>query len=93
MDRQDIERKMGTGVLLSNRNKKSASSPDWRGELKVSEHYAPGDTIKLAAWTKDTKGGALISIKEDTWVPPESTGPGNVNPFPSKRKDDSDLPF
>ena len=88
-----IERKMGTGVLLSNRNKKNAASPDWRGELKVSEHYAPGDTIKLAAWTKDTKGGALISLKEDTWQPTSAQSPGNVNPFPSKRKEDEDIPF
>lgn len=90
---EQIERKMGTGVLLSNRNKKNAASPDWRGELKVSEHYAPGDTIKLAAWTKDTKGGALISLKEDTWQPTSAQSPGNVNPFPSKRKEDGDIPF
>jgi len=90
---EQIERKAGTGVLLSNRNKKNAASPDWRGELKVSEHYAPGDTIKLAAWTKDTKGGALISLKEDTWQPTSAQGPGNVNPFPSKRREDGDIPF
>jgi hypothetical protein len=90
---EQIERKMGTGVLLSNRNKKNAASPDWRGELKVSEHYAPGDTIKLAAWTKDTKGGALISLKEDTWQPTSAQSPGNVNPFPSKRREDGDIPF
>ena len=90
---EQIERKMGTGVLLSNRNKKNAASPDWRGELKVSEHYSPGDTIKLAAWTKDTKGGALISLKEDTWQPTSAQSPGNVNPFPSKRKEDEDIPF
>lgn len=90
---EHIERKMGTGVLLSNRNKKNAASPDWRGELKVSEHYAPGDTIKLAAWTKDTKGGALISLKEDTWQPTSAQSPGNVNPFPSKRREDGDIPF
>ncbi len=90
---EHIERKMGTGVLLSNRNKKNAASPDWRGELKVSEHYSPGDTIKLAAWTKDTKGGALISLKEDTWQPTSAQSPGNVNPFPSKRREDGDIPF
>jgi hypothetical protein len=86
------DRKPGTGVLLSNRNKKSAGSPDWRGELKVEQHYAPGDTIKLAAWTKETKGGALISLKEDNWQPAENTS-GNANPFPSKRREDGDIPF
>ena len=90
---EQSERKMGTGVLLSNRNTKNAASPDWRGELKVSEHYAPGDTIKLAAWTKDTKCGALISLKEDTWQPTSAQSPGNVNPFPSKRREDGDIPF
>jgi hypothetical protein len=75
---QQRERQAGTGVLLTNRYKKGAG-PDWRGELKIERSYAAGETIKLAAWTKETAGGALISLKEDNYVKPEG---GNENPFP-----------
>jgi hypothetical protein len=77
---QQRERQAGTGVLLTNRYKKGAG-PDWRGELKIERSYAAGETIKLAAWTKETAGGALISLKEDNYVKPEG---GNENPFPSR---------
>ena len=89
-DYEKRERQAGTGVLLTNRYKKGAG-PDWRGELKIERSYAAGETIKLAAWTKETQGGALISLKEDNYVRPAT---GNDNPFPSKRKDDDgDVPF
>lgn len=90
-DYQQRERQPGTGVLLTNRFKKG-QGPDWRGELKLDRSYAAGETVKLAAWTKETAGGALISLKEDNYVKPE--GQGNTNPFPSKRRDDDeDVPF
>jgi len=88
---QQRERQPGTGVLLTNRFKKG-QGPDWRGEMKLERSYAAGETLKLAAWTKETAGGALISLKEDNYVRPE--GQGNTNPFPSKRRDDDgDVPF
>jgi hypothetical protein len=37
------ERNPGTGVLYTNRKKKSAAHPDWVGELKVSRNYVIGD--------------------------------------------------
>lgn len=90
-DYQQRERQPGTGVLLTNRFKKG-QGPDWRGEMKLERSYAAGETLKLAAWTKETAGGALISLKEDNYVKPE--GQGNSNPFPSKRRDDDgDVPF
>ena len=90
-DYQQRERQPGTGVLLTNRFKKG-QGPDWRGELKLDRAYAAGETVKLAAWTKETAGGALISLKEDNYVKPE--GQGNTNPFPSKRRDDdNEVPF
>jgi len=90
-DYQQRERQPGTGVLLTNRFKKG-QGPDWRGEMKLERSYAAGETLKLAAWTKETAGGALISLKEDNYVRPE--GQGNTNPFPSKRRDDDgDVPF
>ena len=89
-DYQQRERAPGTGVLLTNRFKKG-QGPDWRGELKLDRSYAAGETVKLAAWTKETQGGALISLKEDNYVRPET---GNDNPFPSKRRDDdNEVPF
>jgi len=90
-DFEKRERQPGTGVLLTNRFKKG-QGPDWRGEMKLERSYAAGETVKLAAWTKETAGGALISLKEDNYVRPE--GQGNTNPFPSKRRDDDgDVPF
>jgi hypothetical protein len=89
-DYQKRERQPGTGVLLSNKFKKNASAPDWKGEMKLERAYAAGETVKLAAWTKETSAGALISLKEDNYVR-ENTG--NANPFPSKRSDDEDVPF
>jgi hypothetical protein len=92
-DYDKAERKVGTGALFTNR-KQGNGIPNWKGELRVSEHYAPGDTIKIAGWTKDTSGGLpLISLKEDNWQPAAHTGGGNRNPAPSKRKDDEDIPF
>lgn len=92
-DYQQRERQPGTGVLLTNRFKKG-QGPDWKGELKLERSYAAGETIKLAAWTKETSGGALISLKEDNYVRPEGEVRQNENPFPSKRKsEDDDVPF
>ena len=91
-DYQQRERQPGTGVLLTNRFKKG-QGPDWRGELKLDRAYAAGETVKLAAWTKETAGGALISLKEDNWQP-DPAYKQNVQPMPSKSLDDgSDLPF
>jgi hypothetical protein len=61
-DYEKRERQAGTGVLLTNRYKKGAG-PDWRGELKIERSYAAGETIKLAAWTKETQGGALDQLE------------------------------
>jgi hypothetical protein len=95
-DYQQRERQVGTGVLLTNRFKKG-NGPDWKGELKLERAYAAGETVRLAAWTKETSGGALISLKEDNYVKPEGEvveTKSNRNPFPSKRmRDDDDVPF
>jgi hypothetical protein len=50
--------------------------------------------VKIAAWTKQSAKGPLISLKEDNWKP----DPGykqNVQPVPSKSVDDldDDVPF
>jgi hypothetical protein len=50
--------------------------------------------LKIAAWTKQSGRGPLISLKEDNWKP----DPGykqNVQPVPSKSVDDldDDVPF
>ena len=94
----DRERMRGTGVLLSNRYKKG-SGPDWKGEIKLERDYRAGDTVKLAAWAKETSVGALISLKEDNLQPENAADTNqppraNRNPFPSRRVDsDDDIPF
>ena len=85
-----MERKEGTGVLLTNQRKKGAG-PDWKGEMKVERAYDAGEIIKLAGWTKESKVGVLISMKEDNWRTSEENS--NVNPIPAKRVDDDDVPF
>jgi hypothetical protein len=49
-DYDKAERKVGTGALFTNR-KQGAGIPNWKGELRVSEHYASGDTIKISVWS------------------------------------------
>jgi hypothetical protein len=88
------ERKPGTGVLFTNTKKAEGKGPDWKGELKLERAYAAGETLKIAAWTKQSGRGPLISLKEDNWKP----DPGykqNVQPVPSKSVDDldDDVPF
>lgn len=92
---QPQERQSGTGVLFTNHKKgESGSGPDWKGELKLERDYAAGEVVKIAAWTKQSAKGPLISLKEDNWKP----DPGykqNVQPVPSKSMDDldDDVPF
>lgn len=88
------ERQNGTGVLFTNHKKgESGSGPDWKGELKLERDYVAGEVVKIAAWTKSSAKGPLISLKEDNWKP----DPGykqNVQPVPSKSLDgDDDVPF
>lgn len=94
MSYQQQERKPGTGVLYTNHNKKSDGHPDWKGEIKITQAYAEGDTIKIAAWTKQSAKGPLISLKEDNWKP-DPNYKQNVQPAPSKSLDDldDDVPF
>ena len=88
------ERQPGTGVLFTNYKKgESGSGPDWKGELKLERDYAAGEIIKLAAWTKQSAKGPLISLKEDNWKP-DPNYKQNVQPVPSKSLDgDDDVPF
>jgi len=91
---QPQDRQPGTGVLFSNSRKTEGSSgPDWKGEMKLERDYAAGETVKIAAWTKQSAKGPLISLKEDNWQP-DPAYKQNVQPMPSKSLDDgSDLPF
>lgn len=88
------ERKPGTGVLYTHHKKRDGSNdPDWKGEIRVTQDYKAGDTFKLAAWTKQSAKGPLISLKEDNWKP-DPNYKQNVQPVPSKSLDgDDDVPF
>jgi hypothetical protein len=92
---QPQERQAGTGVLFTNQKKgESGSGPDWKGELKLERDYTAGEIVKIAAWTKQSAKGPLISLKEDNWKPDPSYKQ-NVQPVPSKSMDDldDDVPF
>ena len=90
-----MDRQPGTGVLFSNTKKgEGGKGPDWKGEIMVERDYAAGEIVKIAAWTKQSARGPLISMKEDNWKPsPEYRQ--KVQPVPRKSLDelDSDLPF
>ena len=90
-----MDRQPGTGVLFSNTKKgEGGKGPDWKGEIMVERDYAAGEIVKIAAWTKQSARGPLISMKEDNWKPsPEYRQ--NVQPVPSKSLDDldSEIPF
>lgn len=92
---QPQERQAGTGVLFTNHKKAEGSSgPDWKGELKLERDYVAGETLKIAAWTKQSARGPLISLKEDNWKGPDGNYKQNVQPAPSKSLDgDDDVPF
>ena len=89
------ERQNGTGVLFTNTKKgETGSGPDWKGELKLERDYQAGEVVKIAAWTKQSAKGPLISLKEDNWKP-DPNYKQNVQPAPSKSLDDldDDVPF
>ena len=54
----------GRGRLLTNTNKRTDKSPDFKGEI-----FVKGEVIRLSAWRKVTPYGDLISISVDDWVP------------------------
>jgi hypothetical protein len=83
---------IGRGALFSNKKKTSDSQPDWRGSVMLSRDYAAGEEVKLGGWTKESRVGPIISLKENNWAPPDS---GNKNPTPSKRAtlEDDDIPY
>jgi hypothetical protein len=91
---QQQERKDGTGVLFTNSKKaEGGAGPDWKGELKLERDYQAGETVKIAAWTKQSARGPLISLKEDNWKP-DAGYKQNVQAAPSKSLDgDDDVPF
>ena len=82
-------------MLFTNHNKgETGSGPDWKGELKLERDYVAGEVVKIAAWTKQSAKGPLISLKEDNWKP-DPNYKQNVQPVPSKSFDDldDDVPF
>lgn len=80
---------MGKGVLFMEFNKKNEKGPDWKGHLLLSQDYKAGQTLKIAAWTKKTPKGELISLSEDNWKPNQQQYPKEVN----NRVEDGDVPF
>lgn len=66
-----FERKVGTGVLLQEGQKKSPNAPDYKGELRLDQDYKAGELLKVAGWHKASgnPGRFLITLKIDNWKP------------------------
>jgi hypothetical protein len=80
----------GKGVLFQN-NKKHERSPDYTGLITLSRDFKAGEQVKLAAWIKRTAKGNLLSLSEDTYVPP-----AKQDPYPKEVGNwhlDDDVPF
>ena len=99
----------GTGVAFweHKESRKSPQGPDFKGQILLEMDYKAGETLKFAAWQKDTKLGVpLLSIKEDNWAKKkkaEMDQPREVqrgyaapqrksNPY-KNHDDDNDVPF
>ena len=80
----------GKGVLFQN-NKKHDRSPDYTGLITLSRDFKAGEQVKLAAWTKRTANGSLLSLSEDSYVAPpkQPTYPKEVG----NNYMDDDVPF
>ncbi len=61
----------GKGVLYTQTDKKNAKAPDLRGQLMLAQDAKAGDIIKIGGWKKQTPMGELISLSQDTYVPPD----------------------
>ena len=92
------EQQAGRGVLFMETRKKHEKAPDWKGTLTLDRDYKAGEQIKLAAWTKKTSQGQLLSVAIDSFVadkianpsPPKYQYPREVTPSPELN---DDVPF
>ena len=70
----------GKGVFFQQKNKKNPKAPDWKGQILYK-----GETIRLAAWTKNSSYGELLSIVVEQ--------PKDGQQYPKEVKRDDDCPF
>lgn len=90
------EQEPGKGVLFTNDKKEPGSrAPDMKGGFTADRDIAKGEWVKLAAWTKQTRVGSLISLAQDNWVP----DPNYKKPTEGSKvreytpRDDDSIPF
>jgi hypothetical protein len=57
-----MERREGSGVLFTNKDKTNPKGPDLQGELKLDQDYKAGDVIKLSGWIRQTSVAPLYSL-------------------------------
>lgn len=53
----DFTPKPGQGTLFKNKKKEKETHPDMTGYIIVPEGVRPGDTLRIAAWTKQSMNG------------------------------------
>lgn len=53
----DFTPKPGQGTLFKNKKKEKETHPDMTGYIIVPDGIKPGDTLRIAAWSKTTMNG------------------------------------
>ena len=86
-----MERREGSGVLFTNKDKTNPKGPDLQGELKLDQDYKAGHVIKLSGWIRQTSVAPLYSLVINNYKAgankTEQQYPKVVN------IDDGDVPF
>jgi len=93
----------GSGVMYweEEEMRKSPKGPDFKGFIVLECDYKAGEKLKIAAWQKPTsRGHSLLALKEDNWSKKkreeemkDKEVPSRYTPRPSRKDDDSEIPF
>lgn len=86
-----MERREGSGVLFTNKDKTNPKGPDLQGELKLDQDYKAGDVIKLSGWIRQTSVAPLYSLVINNY---KAGGNKTEQQYPKVVNiDDGDVPF
>lgn len=86
------QRKDNTGVLFTERQKKTDNSPDMTGEVMVN-----GKTMRVAGWKKDGKNGEYLSLSfkvpDPNYKPKNEGTPPRMPTSKAVESIDDEIPF
>ena len=86
-----MERREGSGVLFTNKDKTNPKGPDLQGELKLDQDYKAGDVIKLSGWIRQTSVAPLYSLVINNY---KAVANKTEQQYPKVVNiDDGDVPF